>query len=304
LVLSDDPVPESPITPDGWRPGRLGLVLLRGDLLGWVQSDKTLEAQVRERFPAAFAALLEASSDRRDQVLLFSHLLGLDTGELGEARQKEWIAVLLKRLMTNDQWIDGIWDQDTTAALLLARSNLLWHAVSWPEIRPLCERYLAGTIRWCLAQDPHRLPAWKANGQVVPAGDLERFGAWLIATRQVFGLHTWSMTDGLSPQTRAMATPVTVPVLVEVAPDPERCSPLGLALTMQRLYSECSERNGPPRPEWAQWDIHTREWVELRQIMTPDHRDPDGTWPARGDVDTVWETLFMGMITDGAPSED
>ena len=298
LVISEAPVPDSPITPDGWRPGRLGLSLLRDDLLFGVLPDNGLETQVRERMSAVLGDLVATNVDRRDQVLLLSHLLSCQPSYYGEGQQKAWIAILMQRLMANDQWIDDIWERDTTTALLLARGDLLFRAIVWPEIRLLCDRFTAGTIRWCLAQDPHRLPEWRANGQVIPAGDLERFGAWLMATRQVFALHTWPSDYGVSSEIRALAMSVTQPVQVDVAPDPERCSPFGLSLIMKRLWSECANPRGPLRPEWAQWNIRVREWVEHRQIMTPNHGAPHGTWPARGEVDTVWETLFMCTIDE------
>lgn len=303
LAFSANPVPDSPISPDGWRPGRLGLAFFSNEMFDMVGSGKFRDS-LRSRLYEFVETLDAKSLDRRGQLLLFEHLmLGSDSGNR-ELRNQELREILMPLLFSDPQWLDDIWDRDTTTALLLSRINFGYHSHHRREIRPYWERFVAGTIRWCLAQNPHRLPEWKANGQVVPAGDLERFGTWLIATYQVFGLHTWSAVDGLSPQTRAMAAPVTLPVLVEVVPDPERCSPFGLSLTMQRLWFECMDPHGPPRPEWTQWDIRTREWVELRQIMTFDHRAPDGTWPARGEVDAVWETVFMGMITDSAPFDD
>lgn len=303
VVLMDDPVPNSPISPDGWRPGHLGVVLFRGDLMQWVDSDGALDLQVRSKSNAIMDNLINAARDRRDQILLFSNLLN-PGGYEDEAVQEQRIATLAQRLFADAQWLDDIWERDTTTALLLARIHWHFNAFNWPQFQAHFDRYYAGTIRWCLAQDPHRLPEWRANGQVVPAGDLERFGAWLVATRQVFEMHTWSPEFVRVPEPiRRLAAPITLPLQVEVMPDPQRCSPFGLSLTMQQLWREYSDPHGQPRSDWRQWDLRTREWVELRQTMTPDHRGLHGTWPTRGEVDSMWETLFMGTISDGAPSD-
>jgi hypothetical protein len=284
-----DAIPSSPITPDGWRPDPVArLVLWRG----FLPADQRLPDAVTRRLLAADDGSGHLSVDRRSQILAAGMLFD-ERGQSSAAEQGYQRAIAA--LFASTDWVADIWARDTTTACLLA--ELLWDrgfVHGHREQQQMLDRYLDGTISWCLAQAPARLPPWRAEGREVPASDLDRFAAWLLATRMVHYAGVPSAVNHCPPDSITRAATVTWPPTVTLTPDPQHSSPYPLRLVMSLLWLEHWPADPSHSKAWPIWREAIQDWMLRRQILTADHEGREGTWPSRGEVDATWETLFLG----------
>ena len=173
----------------------------------------------------------------------------------------------LATLLSNPARLERLWLEDTTAAVLTAWA---YNTIASCGIAtgPLQQALSTGLDTWLATRDESGIPLWFAHGQPVAATVQERWGALIIC---LIKLHR-------EPTLPSMP-------LAGIA-DPRSSTPFGRYLF--RLASSLSAG----KPSWEHVFDQRTKTLEAQRLIAPDHKPPEGSWPATTAVSSRWETTF------------
>lgn len=262
----------SPLAPDRWVAGPAATIAWRMDPFLNTGYDHRTPNKYQKRMRALMDRLLalEAgqgrfSPDERDNALALGALVEL-FAMTGDATLKPVVercaAVISHDLIRRER----AWQENTTQACLDSRCfrSLVDAGVLSDDIRkPL----RASFVTWLATRTTTAPPQWYARGVAIAATESERWGAVLAG-------RCWlNVQDKIQP-----ASPVWLT-------DPTASSPFGRFLIRIGALIVTD-------PDWKAAFNQRTQTLANTQILTRDHLEPEGGWPARGEVSAMWESAF------------